>query len=68
VCIDKLNNQFYKGRPVTVEVSQPKGKYEAKLTHIMENTKQTREELLKPRVIKDIEKVQKKVKDEEEKE
>lgn len=44
--IDAMNGQKYKGRPIVIEHSLPKGKYETKLTNIMSNTKQTRQDIV----------------------
>ena len=51
--IDAMNGQKYKGRPIVVELSLPKGKYETKVTHIMANTNQTRQDIIQPKPVKE---------------
>lgn len=47
--IEALNNQQFKGRCLALDFSVPKGKYEAKVQHILDNTKQTRADVIIPK-------------------
>jgi len=47
--IDAMNGQKFKGRTVALEFSLPKGKYEKKVQHIVENTKMERQDVIVPK-------------------
>lgn len=63
--IDALNGKKYKGRAVVLQFSVPKNKYETRVEHILENTKQTRQDVVQPKQIK--EEKEQKLKEKEEK-
>ena len=50
--IDQMNGNKFKGRTVVVEFSVPKNRYETRITHILQNTKQTRQDVVQPKAIK----------------
>jgi len=43
---------MFKGRPLTVEFSLPKASYETKVQHVLDNTNQTKQDVIKPKSIK----------------
>jgi RNA recognition motif-containing protein len=47
--IEGMNGQKFKGRTVALEFSLPKGKYEKKVQHILENTNQERQDVILPK-------------------
>lgn len=47
--IEGMNGQKFKGRTVALELSLPKGKYEAKVQHILDNTNQERQDVILPK-------------------
>lgn len=64
--IDSINGQKFKGRTVAMEFSLPKGRYETKVAHILENSNQKREDVIVPKPLRD-ERDQKRKVDEEKK-
>lgn len=48
-----MNGKNFKGRTLAVELSVPKGSYEAKLTKIVEHTKLTKEQAVLPKVLRE---------------
>ena len=50
--ISAMNQSKFKGRSLTVELSLPKASYEAKVQHQIDNTNQTKEDIIKPKSIK----------------
>ena len=63
--IDAMNGKQFKGRNLTVEFSLPKASYETKVQHVLENTNQTKQEVIRPKSVKLEEK--KKAEEEEKK-
>ena len=47
--VEELNGQKFKGRTIALAVSVPKGRYETRVQHIVENTKQAREDVIVPK-------------------
>ena len=60
-----MNGKQFKGRNLTVEFSLPKASYETKVQHVLENTNQTKQEVIRPKSVKIEEK--KKAEEEEKK-
>lgn len=60
-----MNGKQFKGRNLTVEFSLPKASYETKVQHVLENTNQTKQEVIRPKSVKLEEK--KKAEEEEKK-
>jgi RNA recognition motif-containing protein len=50
--INAMNASMFKGRPLTVEFSLPKASYETKVQHVLDNTNQTKQDVIKPKSIK----------------
>lgn len=59
-----MNGQKYKGRTIAVEFSVPKIKYEKRITNILNNTKQTRQDVVQPKAIKEEKEEKLKLKEE----
>lgn len=53
-----MHNKKFKGRLLTVEFSLPKNSYETKVQHVIDNTNQTKQDVIKPKSIKLEEKKQ----------
>jgi hypothetical protein len=47
-----MNGSTFKGRPLTVEFSLPKASYETKVQHVLDNTNQTKQDVIKPKSVK----------------
>ena len=47
-----MNNTKWKGRALSCEFSLPKASYEVKVQHVLDNTNQTREDVIKPKSVK----------------
>ncbi len=47
-----MNGTTFKGRPLTVEFSLPKASYETKVQHVLDNTNQTKQDVIKPKSVK----------------
>ena len=62
--IDCLNGQKFKGRTVALEFSLPKGRYETKVQHILENSKQKREDVIVPKPLREERDVKRKAEEE----
>ena len=50
--IKAMNGQKFKGRPIAVELSVPKGAYDKRVNALVENTNMDRKEAIKPMSIK----------------
>ena len=61
--IEAMNGKQFKGRAVALEFSLPKTRYETKIQHILENTKQTRAEIVVPKILRVEREERKKVED-----
>ena len=47
-----MHASTFKGRSLTVEFSLPKASYETKVQHVLDNTNQTKQDVIKPKSIK----------------
>ncbi len=54
--IEKLHNNHWKGRLLALELSVPKGSYEAKIEHIVKNTKLSKDDAILPKNLRDVKK------------
>lgn len=50
--ITAMHASTFKGRPLTVEFSLPKSSYEVKVQHVIDNTNQTKQDVIKPKTVK----------------
>ena len=50
--ITEMSGQKWKGRAITVEFSLPKNSYETKVQHVLDNTNQTKQEVIRPKSVK----------------
>jgi RNA recognition motif-containing protein len=50
--ITVMHNSLFKGRKITVEFSLPKASYETKVQHVLDNTNQTKQQVIRPKSIK----------------
>lgn len=64
--VSALNGTKFKGRTIAVELSLPKGKYETKVQHIVENSKLQREDVIVPKQLR-VEREERKKAEEEKK-
>jgi RNA recognition motif-containing protein len=51
--IEALHGSKFKGRVLAAEFSLPKGRYETRVQHIVENTNQARGEVIVPKVVRE---------------